>query len=416
MTADTLLTHIHKLYTPASKPPVHGKQMNEVACIEDAFLAIKADKILDFGSHSFIEYISSNTEVIDCHNLILTPGFIDSHTHLVHAGSRELESIQIANAVPYLEILKQGGGILSTVKETRNASFDDLYKKASLVLDNMLSFGVTTIEAKSGYGLDILTELKQLEVAISLNKKHPIDIYSTYLGAHAIPKEFKDDRDQYVKLIIDSMIKIKELNLADAVDVFFETGVFDYKETKKILENAKSLGFRIHLHADEMTSLRGAKLGVEMNANSIDHLMAISDEDVALLKDSNIICNLLPSTSFFLNKPFAQARFLIDSSAAVAISSDYNPGSAPSENFQFSMQLALFKMKLSPYEILTATTINPAYHLGIDKEVGSITIGKKADLVLIDVPNLEYFYVNVGINHVSKVYKSGKLVFSNSMK
>ena len=413
MTADILLTHIHKLYTSSSKPPVHGKKMNEVVCIDDAFLAIKAEKILDFGSHSFLEYIGSMTEVIDCHKLILTPGFIDSHTHLVHAGSRELESIQIANQIPYLEILKHGGGILSTVKETRNASFDELYNKASIVLDRMLSFGVTTIEAKSGYGLDVLTELKQLEVVKSLNLKHPIDIYSTYLGAHAIPKEFKDNRDEYTKLVLDQMKKIKELNLANAVDVFFETDVFNYQETKHILEKAKGLGFRIHLHADEITSLGGAKLGIELKANSIDHLMAISDDDIALLKDTNTVCNLLPSTSFFLNKPFARARFLIDSSAAVAISSDYNPGSAPSENFQFSMQLALFKMKLSPYEILSATTINPAYHLGIDKEVGSISIGKKADLVLIEAPNLEYFYVNVGVNHVSKVYKSGKLVFSN---
>jgi len=413
MKANLVIINIGVLYTPIIKPPIRGKDMSHILEVENAFIAIKDGKIIDFGNQDYAKYISTETEIFDAKHCIAIPGLIDSHTHLVHAGSREDEYAKLRAGVPYLDILKSGGGILGTVNKTREASFEDLYKKGYSSLDEMMLYGVTTIEAKSGYGLDLLNEVKQLEVAKKINETHPVFIKSTYMGAHAAPKEYKDNKPGYINQIIEDMKYIKNHHLADAVDVFCETGVFSIEDTRKILKEAQQLDFSVKLHADEIDSLGGAGLGVELQATSVDHLMAISDEDIKKLSKSNTVANLLPGTSFYLNKGYAPARKMIDANCALSIAGDYNPGSCPTENFQFIMHLASNELKMNPKEILNATTINPAYHLGLSESKGTIDIGKDADIVLMDASNLNYLVYHFGVNHTKHVLINGKFVVFN---
>ena len=410
MRADTIIYNIKELYTPHRSLPHRGHEMSQLEVVKDAWIAIRNGKIIDYGKGNHSKYLQENTYVHDAQWKIVIPGLIDSHTHLVHGGSREHEVSKKNKGVPYLKILSQGGGILSTVDMTRNSSFDELFTKAKKSLDEMLLLGVTTIEAKSGYGLNYETEVKQLEVAKKLNQLHPIDISSTYLGAHALPKEFKENREGYIKSIISDMALIRNNDLAESVDVFCEKEVFTLEETRQILEEAKKLGFFLRLHADELSTYGAAGLATELQASSADHLIAVSDEDIKKLASSKTVANLLPSTSFYLNKNYANARKMIDEGCIVSISSDYNPGSSPSENFQFSMQLAANKYKMHPKEVLIASTINAAYGLGLKEKIGSIAKGKKADIVIMDVPNLDYLVYHFGVNHTKDVFKNGKLV------
>lgn len=410
MKASVLIQHIKTIYTPYKTPPVHGKHMNKMKEIHDAFIAIKDSMILDFGTGDGEKYIDNHTIIHDAKGAIVVPGFIDSHSHLVHAGSREDEYEKLNQGVPYLDILNEGGGILGTVEKTRKASFEALYQQAMKSLDHMLLYGVTVLEAKSGYGLNFENEVKQLEVARSLELAHPIHIKHTYMAAHAIPHEYKENREGYIVSILEDMKKIKDMKLAGAVDVFCETGVFSLIETRRILSKAKDLGFAIKMHADEIHSLGGAGLGVDLHCTSVDHLMAIKDEDIDKLAYSHTVANLLPGTSFYLKKGYANARKMIDEGVAVSVSGDYNPGSCPSENFQLIMQLASRELHMTPHEILHAVTINPAYHLGISETHGSIEIGKYANLVCLDAPNLAYMFYHFGINHTKDVYIEGKRV------
>ena len=411
MKADLIIHNIKTIYTPYLNPPVKGNQMKEILTIEHGFVAIKDGIILDFGNEDYSHYVGDDTEFVDACNHIMTPGLVDSHTHLVHFGSRENEFEKKVSGVPYLQILSEGGGILSTVESTRAASPDELFNKAKKSLIAMIQFGVTTLEAKSGYGLNKDTEIKQMEVAKRLNEEMDIDVISTYLGAHAYPPIYKDNHQQYIDEIKETMDYIDKHRLAEYVDVFCETGVFNKEETNQILSTALTKGFKIRLHSDEIDSIGGSSLGIDYLAKSIDHLMAITDEDIEKLSHSNTIATLLPSTSFYLNKKYANARKMIDKGVAVGIASDYNPGSSPSENFQFTMQLAGNKLGMTPSEILTASTINPAYSLDRADRIGSIQKGKMADLVLFDAPNLAYLIYHFGINHASTVFKSGKIIF-----
>lgn len=413
MIADTIIYNIKEIITPHRSLAHRGNEMRQLQSIQDAFIAIRNGKIIDYGTGNHSKYMSETTYLHDANDCIVIPGLIDSHTHLVHGGSREHEFRKKIKGVPYLDILKQGGGILSTVEATRKASFQELFQKAYKSLDEMLLLGVTTIEAKSGYGLNFETELKQLEVAKKLNELHPIDIVSTYLGAHAVPNEYKENKEAYIKTMIKDMSIIRNNELAESVDVFCEDSVYNLDETRKIVEAAKKEGFFIRLHADEIHPMGGLGLAVELGASSADHLIAASDEDIKKLADSKTVANLLPSTSFFLNKDYAPARKMIDENCIVSISSDYNPGSSPSENLQFSMQLACNKMKLRPHEVLTAVTINPAYGLGLKEKVGSIAKGKNADILILDAPNIDYVMYHFGINHTKDVFKNGKLVVKN---
>ncbi|HRX92022.1 MAG TPA: imidazolonepropionase, partial [Candidatus Izemoplasmatales bacterium] len=358
-------------------------------------------------------WLEQNTKIFDAKGMIMTPGFIDSHTHLVHAGSRENEYAMKLSGMTYLEILQKGGGILSTVKATRNATFDELYEKAKKSLDIMLSYGVTSIEAKSGYGLDIDTELKQLEVAKILNENHPVEITSTFLGAHAYPAEYKGKEKEYLEIVKKTMDYVKEKDMAEYVDVFIEKGVFGIEASEDVIKHAKELGFEVRLHADEMNSFGAVPLGIKYKARSLDHLMMISDKDIDLLASSDTVATLLPMTSFYLNEGYAPARKLIDKGAIVSIAGDYNPGSSPSENYLLALQLAAGKLKMTPEEILASATVNPAYSLNKGNLVGRIEKGMQADLVLLDAPNFSYVLYHFGINHVKHVFKKGKLVYND---
>lgn len=413
MYADLIIYNIGTLLTPKQIAPVRGKDMNNISSFTNAFIAVKDGLIIYAGKGEYKKYINDNTVMHNAHSKLVIPGLIDSHTHLVHGGSRENEFSKLRSGIPYLDILKEGGGIHSTVNSTRNCSYDCLYDKAFKSLDVMLQYGVTTIEAKSGYGLNLETELKQLEVANKLNDFHPIDIVSTYMGAHTVPKEYLEHKEKYIKSLVKDMKIIKKRELATFIDVFCEDSVFSIKESKYILEQGKFVGLIPKIHADEIVSLGGANLAVELDASSADHLMAVSDKDIIKLSNSKVVANLLPGTSFYLNKKYAPARKMIDSNCIVSVSSDYNPGSSPSENFQLTMQLSANKLKMTPNEILNASTINAAYNLRLDKKVGSIEIGKEADIVIMDCDNLDFIMYHYGINHTLDVFKRGKLVVKN---
>ena len=413
MKADLIIKNIGVLATMKSKyTPVVGKDMNKVEILENAYIAIKDGKFIDIGiGEDYKNIIDSDTKINDANGLLVTPGLIDAHTHLVHGGSRENEFAKKISGVPYIEILKDGGGILSTVKSTKEYLDEELYSKAIKSLDRMLEFGVTTVESKSGYGLDTDTEIKQLKVSHQLNHTHPIDLVHTFLGAHAIPVEYKHNSKEYIDILINEMMpKIKELDLAEFCDVFCEEGVFSVEESELILSKAKEMGFKLKIHADEIESLGGAELAAKLKCISADHLMAASEVGIDMMAKNKVIANLLPATSFNLNKSYANARKMIDLNVGIALSSDYNPGSCPSENLQFAMQLGCLGLKMTPYEVLNAVTINAACVIDRQDEIGSIEIGKKADLVVFDAPNIEYLMYHFGINHTKQVYKNGVLV------
>ena len=418
MKVDLILKNIGKLVTMQGSSSFRVKEeMNKINIIENAYIAVKNGKILAIGvGDEFGNLCGEDTKIHDAEGLLVTPGLIDSHTHLIHGGSRENEFSMKLNGVPYIEILNNGGGILSTVKATKDASEEALYKKAKKSLDRMLEFGVTTVEEKSGYGLELNTEIKQLEVARVLDKNHPVDLVHTFLGAHAVPEEYKENHKAYIDILVDVMMpKIKDMGLAEFCDVFCEEGVFTIEESEYILQKAKEMGYKLKIHADEIESLGGAELAAKLGCVSADHLMAASDEGIKMMAENNVVANILPATSFNLNKNYADCRKMIDMGAIVSLSSDYNPGSCPSENLQLVMQLGCLHLKMTPNEVLTAVTINAAYAIDRADKIGSIEVGKNADFVVFDARNVEYLMYHFGINHTKKVYKNGNLVVDNKV-
>ena len=418
MKVDLILKNIGKLVTMQGSSSFRVKEeMNKINIIENAYIAVKNGKILAIGvGDEFGNLCGEDTKIHDAEGLLVTPGLIDSHTHLIHGGSRENEFSMKLNGVPYIEILNNGGGILSTVKATKEASEEELYKKAKKSLDRMLEFGVTTVEEKSGYGLELNTEIKQLEVARALDKNHPVDLVHTFLGAHAVPEEYKENHKAYIDILVDVMMpKIKDMGLAEFCDVFCEEGVFTIEESEYILQKAKEMGYKLKIHADEIESLGGAELAAKLGCVSADHLMAASDEGIKMMAENNVVANILPATSFNLNKNYADCRKIIDMGAIVSLSSDYNPGSCPSENLQLVMQLGCLHLKMTPNEVLTAVTINAAYAIDRADKIGSIEVGKNADFVVFDARNVEYLMYHFGINHTKKVYKNGNLVVDNKV-
>lgn len=414
MSYKLLVIHIKELYTLRGPNRLRmGDEMNHVEMLEHGYLYVEDGVIVAIGTgDAYLEYMKPDVNVIDATGKIVIPGLIDSHTHLVHGGSREHEYAMKLAGVSYLDILKQGGGILSTVSATKSSTFEQLYQKAKKSLDLMLSYGVTTIEAKSGYGLELETEMKQLEVAKELNKHHPVDIVNTFMGAHAIPIKYKNNKEDYIKELFHMMEVVKTRNLATFCDVFCEDGVFSIEDTSRILTHAKQLGFLLKMHADEIVPLGGASLAAKLGCISADHLMASTVEDMKLLAKHRVVANLLPATSFYLNKDYAKARTMLDHGCGLAVSTDYNPGSTPSENLQLAMQIASLKMKLTPNEVLCAATMNAACSINMQHRVGSLEVGKDADFVILDCPNLVYMIYHYGINHVKDVYKKGMMVVS----
>lgn len=392
-----------------------GEELKDIGLINDGILAIRDDEIIYVGKGQLPDniQIDNNTLILDGRGKTITPGLIDSHTHLVHGGSRENELDMKLHGVPYLEILAAGGGIHSSMKATQEASFDELYEKAKKSLNIMMSYGVTTVEGKSGYGIeDFDTELRQLEVAHKLNQDHPVDVISTFMGAHSIPKTYEDDPEKFVEIIIKEMLPVvEEKKLAEFCDVFCEEGVFSVDQTRRILLAAREHGMKLKVHADEIVTLGGAELAAEIGCVSADHLLAASDKGLEALANSNTIATLLPGTAFNLDAEFANARKMIDMGVAVAVSTDYNPGSCPTENIQFIMTLSSLKMKMTPEEVITGVTINGAAALSIEDKVGSLQVGKKADIAIFDAPNLPYIIYHFGINHIDKVIKNGKVIF-----
>jgi imidazolonepropionase len=416
---DLIIYHANELLTMNSifGAPRIGEEMSELAIIEDGAVAIKDEMIIFVGTTDDLLSRFPLEEIaikIDASNKLVTPGFIDPHTHLLFDGTRENELAMKLLGKSYIDILREGGGILSTVKETRKAPLEKLVENGKKILDRMLVNGTTTVEIKSGYGLTTQSEIKLLKAVKILDNEHPIDVISTFLGAHAIPAEFENEPNDYVNLIITEMIpKIVEENLAEFCDVFCEEGVFSSEQTKLILETAKRYGLKPFIHADEIEDTNGAKLASEINSIQASHLLKSNEQGLRAMAESGVVATLLPGTPFALMlKNYAPARRMIDLGIPIALATDLSPNSWI-ESMQIIIALACYKMRLSPAEAFAASTINAACAIQRQDEIGSLELGKKADILIFDVPNHNFLPYQFGVNRISTVIKNGKIVISN---
>ena len=406
-TVDILIKNANEILTLKGPNRSRKKEeMDNLSIINNGSIAINKGLIFDVGENLKYKAI----ETIDARGKTVMPGFVDPHTHLVFAGSREFELDWKLKGLSYMDILKKGGGIVYTVNETRKASEKDLLKESSRRLDNMLLHGTTTCEAKSGYGLNAETELKILKINKKLNENHPVDIVSTFLGAHAVPKEYKTN--EYVDLVIDEMIpKIK--NYAKYCDVFCEKGVFSIEQSKTILKAGRKYGLIPKIHADEIVDTGGAALAAEINAISADHLLMSNDEGLKQMAKKGVIAVMLPGTPFSLMmSKYAPARKIIDLGVPIALATDLNPN-CWIENMQFIIQLACLNMKMTPAEAITAATYNAASAIGLNKTIGSLEIGKQADVIILDIPNHKFLPYKYGVNLVKNVLKKGINIYRN---
>lgn len=417
--ADLLIVNADELVTLAggNERPRTGKQLRELGIVRDGCVAIRDGKIVAVGKTADVRNVFKAETVISANGKTVMPGFVNAHTHLVFAGSREDEFQMRVEGAYYLEILSAGGGILRTVRETRKASVDKLVDLGMGSLDVMLEYGTTTAEAKSGYGLATRDELKLLEVVKRLNQMHSVDVVSTFLGAHAVPPEFKGDVRGYVELVVTEMIpKVAEKGLAEFCDVFCEKGVFNLEQTRHVLTAGRSHGLKSKVHADEMSTLGGAELAADVGAISADHLLFASDDGLKAMAAKGVVGVLLPAAAFSLmNGRFADARKMIDFGVPIALGSDFNP-SCMVESMQLVVAFACHLMRLTPAEAVTAATINAAHAVGRASEVGSLEIGKKADVLVLDAPNHKFLGYHFGANLVDKVIKNGRLVVDHEAK
>jgi imidazolonepropionase len=388
-----------------------GSALRDPALIVDGALVIR-DGIIDWvGPTAQLPANPVGAEVIDARDRVVLPGLIDSHTHLIFDGSRVDEFEQRLQGRTYQRIAECGGGINATVQRVRSASLEELKASARQRIERFLRLGVTTIEAKSGYGLNTADELKCLRAIAELNAEGRIELVPTFLGAHAVPPEFRGNRGGYLRLLIDEMLpQIARARLARFCDVFCETGVFDLDETGRILSKARDLGFQLKLHADELTPLGGAELAARLGAVSADHLLCVTDAGIDALARSGTVATLLPGTAFFLGVPYAPARTLIERGAVVALASDCNPGTCPTENLPLVGAMACTQMKMLPAETLAALTLNAAAALGMSDRLGSLEVGKEADVIIGDVPDYRRLFYQFGMNHVTCVIKRGRVV------
>ncbi|HEX5272445.1 MAG TPA: imidazolonepropionase [Gemmataceae bacterium] len=402
-----------QVITPA-RPGDHllrGAAQGEVRIVPDGAVVIDGEHIAWVGPTADLPPPPPDSDVIDATGRVVLPGFVDSHTHLIFAGSREDEFEQRLRGLTYQDIAERGGGINATVRRVRAASKKELKALARPRLRELLRHGVTTVEVKSGYGLTTADEVKCLEAVAELSAEGPPELVPTFLGAHAVPPEYRSDRDGYLRLLLDDMLpEVARGRLAEFCDVFCEAGVFSVAESRRILARARDLGLGLRLHADELTPLGGAQLAGRLRAASADHLLCVTDAGIDALAASGTVATLLPGTAFFLGVAYAPARTLIARGAAVALASDCNPGTCPTENLPLVGAMACTQMKMLPAEVVNALTLNAAAALGRAERLGSLEPGKQADLIICDVPDYRHLFYHFGINHVRRVIKRGHVV------
>lgn len=408
---DLLIHSAAQLLTLASDGPKRGATMRELGIIEDGAVTVKNGLVALVGPTSEVQGQVTATEEIDAAGKVVMPGFVDSHTHLAFAGDRAGEFEQRVKGATYLEIMAAGGGIMSTVRATRAASVEQLVEESRARLDRMLAHGTTTAEAKSGYGLDTESELKMLEAIRRLDAEHAVDLVSTFLGAHAVPTEYQGRTEEYVDLVVEEMLPRAAKNASSLFcDVFCDEGAFTLEQSRRVLEAAQALGLGLKIHADEFRPLGGTKLAVELGAISADHLVCTPDDEIELLAASGTIAVALPGTSFGLgHHEYTPARRIIDSGGALALATDLNPGTCWCESMQLIMALACRFMKMTPAEAIVAATINAAHAVGLGHRVGSLEVGKKADVLVLDVPDYRHLPYRFGVNLVDEVVKGGEL-------
>jgi len=419
MNGNIIIKNASEIVTCSGFAAKKGPAMSELHIIPDGVVVVQEGVIKAVGTTQEIDIMLGKSgfdlaefDTIDAGNKAVLPGFVDSHTHFIFGGDRAEEFSWRLRGDSYMDIMQRGGGILNTVRATRAASANELLQAGIKRLDSMLSFGVTTVEGKSGYGLDLETEIKQLEVINHLDGIHYIDIVPTFLGAHAVPENFKGREDEFIDYMTAEVIpQVAERKLAEYCDVFCEKNVFSVSQSRQLLSGAKALGLKPKLHADEIVQLGGAELAAELEATSADHLLQASDKGIRQMAQAGVVATLLPGTAFSLKEPYARGRFIIDSNCAVALATDFNPGSCFSESIPLIIALATLYMEISPEEAVSALTINAAAALDRADVIGSIDETKQGDLVVLDSPSYKYIPYHIGVNSVEKVVKRGNLVY-----
>lgn len=404
-----LITNIRQIVTPACQNFAAGNDMGKLNVYENSSILVENGKILQIieGNETV-----GNVKKIDAENMVVMPAFVDPHTHIPFAGTRENEFNLRIQGKTYMEIASMGGGINSTVETTRNATEDEIFTQSKENMQRMIEHGVGTFEIKSGYGLDTETELKQLKVIERLKNEFPVDVKATFLGAHEVPREYKNNKEKYIDIVINEMLPaVKKQGIADYCDIFTETGVFNIEESRKILLKAKEMGFKIRMHADELTPLGGAELASEMGALSADHLVHISDKGIEKMVEANTVFVMLPGTTFFLmSDKYAPAKKIIEKGGIVALSTDFNPGSSHTHSMPLVVTIACLKMGLTIEQAICASTLNGAFSLELSDKTGSIHEGKQADFIFLDAPNYEFLVYNFGVNRIKKIMKKGEFL------
>ena len=411
----TIIKNIAELVQTEDKPKkwIAGSDMNSINTIKDAFIEIQDGIITSFGSMDSWQGIAdwNNTEIIDAEGGMVFPTYCDSHTHLVFATSREEEFVDRIKGLSYQEIAKKGGGILNSANKLQETTEDKLYQDALDRLNNLIQLGTGAIEIKSGYGLTLESELKILRVIKRLKETSDVTIKSTFLAAHALPEKYKDNKECYMNLVINEMLPlVAKEKLADFVDIFCEEGYFSVSDTKRLLESAAKYGIQAKTHVNQFNAIGGIKASVDLGALSVDHLEQMNEEDFVALQGSNCMPTILPGCSFFLGIPYSPARKMIEKGLPIALASDYNPGSSPSGNMNFISSLGSIKLKMTPEEVINATTINSAYAMEAEKELGSISIGKSANLFITKpIPSYAYLTYSYAENIIKKTIIKGKI-------
>lgn len=408
-----LLKNAAELVTCRGAAPKVGSAMADIGVIPDGAMWIEDGVIRRVGTTAEIVagIDGEPDEVIDAAGRCVMPGFVDPHTHFLFGGNRAEEFSWRLRGDTYMQIMERGGGIVNSVRATREATKEELAEVGWKRLCSMLSFGVTTVEGKSGYGLDAATELKQLEVMAQLNREHVVEVVSTFMGAHATPPEYKGRTDEFVEYLLEKVLpEVVARKLAEFCDVFCEKGVFSVDQSRKLLTAAQGLGLRAKVHADEIVTFGGAELSAELGAVSAEHLLHASDAGIRRMGEAGVIAVLLPATAFCLREPYARARFMIDAGVPVALATDFNPGSCFSESIPLVIALAALYMQMTPAEIVTALTINAAAAVGRADRVGSLEVGKQADFIMLSHPSHLYLPYHAGVNCVETVVKRGQIV------